>query len=598
MFRIFGRASLTALRLLFRGDFRAFKAKLAKKLGHPPSLQELYNDWLEQNKLSSTLRTLMQVEAKDMADPPRISILLPLADAQAEVLRGPLNTMQRQIYPHWELCVASYGATPDAPPNPLESAAASDKRIIIIAGAYSDAPAALNAALQKAAGQYVALLDAGDELAEEALYRMVQSIKGNPALDALYSDEDQLDSKGRRCKPFFKPDWSPEYFLAFPYLGRLTLYRASLARDAGGFQSECDIAQAGLWLRLLARGAHAGHVKNVLYHRRAAAPLTLPSPPGGEGRVRGGQPLPDSGGTGGQEFRKALRAYLEATGQEGTVEAGPVEGTQRLRWAIKGQPKVSIIIPSRCQPPKGGGAPYLVRCIESIVQKSTYKEYEILVLDRKEMPKALEKQLTELGARRVKYQEPFNWSRVNNLGAKQAAGSHLLFLNDGVEVITPDWLQCLLEYSQQAEIGAVGAKLLFPDGRLQHAGVFILRGSPGHPYYGAPGDGPGYFHSNVVPRNYSAVTGACLMTRAEVFGAMGGFDETFFLNYNDVDYCLKVVRSGRRVVCTPFAQLLHHEAVSKPGVFGSELAQFKKRWPEWCEEDPYFSNQALEFAEA
>jgi len=420
---------------------------------------------------------------------------------------------------------------------------------------------------------------------------MAQTLKGNSAPDALYSDEDCLDRRGRRCKPFFKPDWSPEYFWAFPYTGQLALYRAALLREAGGFESESTVAQGGLWLRLLARGARVGHVRAVLYHARPASAAVAAAP-------EHQQPHSDDDGASGKEFRHALRHYLAATGQEGAVEAGPAQETQRVRFGLKGRPKVSIIIPTRCQAPKGGGIPYLVRCVESIVQKSTYKEHEILVLDRNQMPKAIETQLESLGGRRIRYSEPFNWSRVNNLGARQAAGSHLLFLNDDVEVVTPDWLECLLEYSQQAEIGAVGAKLLFPDGRLQHAGVFILRGSPGHPYYGAPGDEPGYFYSNVVPRNYSAVTGACLMTRAEVFGAIGGFDEAFFLNYNDVDYCLKVIRGGRRVVCTPFARLLHHEAVSKPGVFAAELAWLNQRWPEWREEDPYFHNHALEFAEA
>lgn len=593
MFRNLGPAALTALRLLCRGDFRAFKAKLARKLGRPPDPVELYNIWLEQNKLSGTQRALMRAEAERITDPLRISLLVPLLDAQEEDLRGSLESVQRQLYPHWELWVLRAAGSQPRPSGSrqdrLESAAAKDSRISVLAGKDSNALAALNAALEKSTGQYVGLMGAGDELSEEALYMMAQALKNNPALDALYSDEDQLGPKGRRCKPFFKPDWSPEYFLAFPYTGQLALYRTSLAREAGGFQSASDTAQPALWLRLLARGACIGHAKGVLYHRQLAR---------GRDSAVAKHERPTATAAPGTEIQGTLQEYLAATGHEGTLEAGPAPGTQRVHWAIKGRPKVSIIIPSRCQPPKGGGAPYLVRCVESIVQKSAYRDYELLVLDRNEMPEALEAQLRSLGGRRITYAEPFNWSRVNNLGARQAAGSHLLFLNDDVEVITPDWLEGLLEYSQQAEIGAVGARLLFPDGRLQHAGVFILRGSPGHPYYGAPGDEPGYFHSNAVPRNYSAVTGACLMTRAEVFGAVGGFDEGFNLNYNDVDYCLKVIRSGRRVVCTPFARLLHHEAVSKSGVFAAELARFRERWPGWCEEDPYFSKQALEFAEA
>jgi GT2 family glycosyltransferase len=340
-----------------------------------------------------------------------------------------------------------------------------------------------------------------------------------------------------------------------------------------------DLAGVEMFLRLVACGARIQHIPKILYHSYALGyDSVLVS-------------LSD-------EIRHGIAKYLAATGQDATVQPGPVPGTHRIRWAIKAQPRVSIIIPSRCQPPKGGGVPYVVKCVESIAAKSTYKAYEILVLDRNEMPPEMEARFKELGVRRVTYSEPFNWSRVNNLGAKHAAGSHLLFLNDDMEIITPDWLECMLEYSQQAAIGAVGAKLFFPDGTLQHVGVTISDGNPGHPFYGAPGDDPGYFFSNVVPRNWCAVTGACLMTRAEVFREAGGFNEEFNLNYNDVDYCLKVRRAGKRVVCTPYAQLLHYESVSKPGTFPEELARFRKHWPEWCARDPFFSIHALEFADA
>ena len=180
------------------------------------------------------------------------------------------------------------------------------------------------------------------------------------------------------------------------------------------------------------------------------------------------------------------------------------------------------------------------------------------------MPRRWKRATQKLGVRRVSYSEPFNWSRVNNLGASHATGTHLLFMNDDMEVITPDWLESMLEFSQRDGVGAVGAKLLFPDGRIQHAGVVVMRGKPGHPYYCFPGGDPGYFFGNAVHKNFIAVTGACLMTRKAVFESVGGLNEDFPLNYNDVDYCLKLIAGGRRVVYTPHAQLYHFESLSRP----------------------------------
>ncbi|MCY3024422.1 MAG: glycosyltransferase, partial [Planctomycetota bacterium] len=463
--------------------------------------------------------------------------------------------------------------------------------------AHKSIAAALNVALEAATGQYVALLGSDDELAEHALFAVAQAIAQAPDVDLLYTDQDRVDGRGCHREPFLKPDWSPEYLVSWPYTGRLSVCRTSLAREAGGLRGEHEaLLDDDLVLRLMARHARIGHVPDVLYHTRADGGLDARAPPWAP-----------------SVWVVSDRCAIHRRDAETRRTAGVLDlrganivsdsASLRLRGelsglAIAGRPKVSIIIPSRCQPPKGDtqGTPYVVRCVESIVRKSTWKEYEILVLDRNEMPAGMEARFKELGVRRVTYSEPFNWSRVNNLGVANATGGQFLFLNDDIEIITPDWLECLLEFSQQPEIAAVGAKLLFPDGRLQHAGVAIREGNPDHPYYGAAGDDPGYFLSNVVPRNYSAVTGACLMTRADVFRALGGFDERFHLNYNDVDYCLRAVSSGRRVVCTPYAQCYHHESVSKAGVFPEELARFRERWPQWCERDPFFNAHALEFA--
>lgn len=204
------------------------------------------------------------------------------------------------------------------------------------------------------------------------------------------------------------------------------------------------------------------------------------------------------------------------------------------------------------------------------------------------MSQELERRLIGNDVRRLTYDDEFNWSRVNNFGASQASGEFLLFLNDDTEVITPGWLEAMIEFAQQKEIGAVGPKLLFPDGSLQHVGVTVLDGKPGHPFYGYPGKHPGYFCRNFLPHNCAAVTGACLMTRTEVFREMGGFDESFPLNYNDVDYCFRLRQKDYRIVYTPHAELRHFESVTKPGVFAEELRAFQKRWGDRAT-DPYYN---------
>jgi GT2 family glycosyltransferase len=215
--------------------------------------------------------------------------------------------------------------------------------------------------------------------------------------------------------------------------------------------------------------------------------------------------------------------------------------------------------------------------------------YQILVVDNDDMSSELQRELDELGVVRIPYTAPFNLSAKINLGAAKAEGEFLLLLNDDMEVITPDWLECLLEHAQWPEVGVVGAKLLFPDGRLQHAGVTMLDRKPHHHFYGWPGSEPGYYGSHILTRNFSAVTGACLMTKTQLYRELGGFDESFPLNFNDIDFCLKVRRSGRRVVFTPYAQLYHFESASKTGCYRHEVEAFVQRWGNEVELDPYYS---------
>ncbi len=523
-------ALCSGLGLLLRGRLGRIKQELLRNVSGPSSLappsydeDQAYEAWRQRRGLTAADRSRMRAEVAALPNPPRFSILLRGAS------RAP-GSVEEQLYPHWEVCPADD----------------------------------LNAALARATGDYVAILEAEDELPEHALFQVARAV-GARGPDMLYSDEDRLTPDGRHVAPFFKPDWSPEYLLSFPYTGRLAVHRTALVRELGGFRPEFGAAvDYDLALRLLARPARVVHIPDVLYHRRAAAAQDA------------------------EAGRRAVADHLKTTGRAGTVDAGPAPAVHRVRLAVTGRPRVSIIIPTAYrQVDPGEAATYLERCLAGIRTKTTYPHYEVVLLDNDEMPARMAESLARWRVVRAPYTRPFNWAAAMNQGAARATGDHLLFLDDDTEVITPDWLECLLEYSQQPAVGAVGARLDFPDGRLQHAGVTVLDGSPGHPFYGHAGSHPGYFFSNLVPRNYSAVTGACLMTRAEVFRAVGGFAETFAVNFNDIDYCLRVGGRGWRVVCTPHARLVHHETATKAKFFLTEFNAFKDRWArEWpC--DPF-----------
>jgi len=398
----------------------------------------------------------------------------------------------------------------------------------------------------------------------------------------VYSDEDKMTPAGRHVDPFFKPDWSPEYFLACMYTCHLGVYRTELVRRVGGWRSAFDSSQDyDLVLRLAATGPKVHHVPDILYHWR-----TIPS-----STASGAGAKPEAH----ERARQAIANYLDLTGRPGTVEDGPSAGFHRVRYKIQGNPLVSLVIPSACREVEVRGRKtwFVLECISSVRRLSTYANLEIVVIDNHDMSDELAERLAPLDVRRLHYTDPgtgrFNLARKLNEGARAARGEQLLLMNDDVEVITPDWVEALLEFGQWPDIGAVGPQLLFPNDTQQHNGVNLLEGNPGHPFYQFPADHPGYFNSSAVHRNWSAVTGACLMTRADVYRDVGGFSEHFPLNYNDVDYCLKLRERGLRIVYTPYAKLYHHESVSKSGTDEEELAAFKAEWADRVARDPYYN---------
>ena len=441
--------------------------------------------------------------------------------------------------------------------------------------------AASNAALELARGDFVALLDHDDELAEDALWQMARSLASDPAVDMLYSDEDKLTLEGKHVQPYFKPGWSPELLLSYMYTCHLGVYRTSLVRQLGGFRSEFDQAQDFDLALRVARTGRVRHVPGVLYHWRMLPTSTAAS---ADAKPRAPRSRP-----------------ARPRGASRRIESGRPGRTRRLAGALPGALRHCGSAArqhhhSDRQRPRhirNRSTYLLANCLASLRRGSTYPNFEIVVIDNGDMPDDLKREIASFDIRTLTFTGPFNLSAKLNLGAAQARGTHLVFLNDDTEIITPDWLEAMLEYSQQPDIGAVGVKLHFGDDHLQHVGVQMRDGLPVHLYHRAPSEHPGYFGSNVVVRNCAAVTGACFMTRRDVFQAAGGFDEAFVLTHSDIDYCLKVRGDGQAHCVYPARRALSFRIAEPIGnaCLGSLLSSRNAGKRSWASDE--YSNPHL-----
>jgi O-antigen biosynthesis protein len=514
---------------------------------------------------------------------PRFSIVTPVYDPSAEVLRAMLRSVIDQTFDDWELCLVDDCSTSPHVLEILDEAAAADHRITVVRRAANGGiVAASNDGVAAARGEFIALLDHDDELHADALRLVDQGLRAEPEADYAYTDEDKIDAKGRLSGPFYKPDWSPERFRTQMYTCHLSVLRRSLVEEVGGFHAEFEGSQDwDLVLRVTERARKVLHVPHVLYHWRLLATSTAA---GGEAA----KPYAYEAGT------RALQAHCERVGFPATVERDLEQsGVYHLRPALTMQPPVSIVIPTNggTREVRGEVLLLVTNCVRSIVETSTYPDYEIVVVADTPTPQNVLEDIRSIGGDRltvVPYAHPFNFADKINMGALASSGEHLLMLNDDMEVVTPDWLERLVMYSSFPGIGAVGGKLLFGDGRLQHVGVMMRGASPGHLFRGFTGGYGGYANVVRVANNYSAVTGACLMTPREVFDEVGGLSLQFPLSFNDVDYCLKVRSIGQRVVYDPDTVLFHFESSSRsPDVSAWELELLQDRWRHTTMLDPY-----------
>ena len=522
-----------------------------------------------------------------MTAPPLISVVMPVYETPARWLDPAIRSVRSQAYPHWELVISDDASTDPEVRRILERHAAEDGRIRLhYRATRGHISANSNDALAMAGGDYVALLDADDLLSEDALYRVAVEIAADPALDLLFSDEDKIDPTGRRVSPTFKTDWNPALMLSQNAFSHLGVLRRSLVQQAGGFREGYEGAQDhDLVLRCarLTDPARIRHIPRVLYHWREA-----------EGSTAAGaahKPYAEVAG------RKAVEEHLAALGLDATVEPAPNHWLQ-VQYKLADPPPVSIIIPTTA------GALFH-RCIETVFANTDYQKFEVLVLVSERYASALRsapataRMIDDGRLTPVLYpDEPFNFSKVNNLGARQATGEVLCLLNDDIEATHPDWLARLVARATLPGVGAAGPLLLFPDGKVQHAGVGLgIGGVAAHLFNGRPKDYLGPGGRAVLEQDLSCVTAACLVTPRKVFQDIGGFDEALPGAFNDVDLCIRIREAGYRIIWTPAAELIHHEsatfgvhsAPARQAQFAKDVALMRDRWGPLLDADPFYN---------
>jgi glycosyltransferase involved in cell wall biosynthesis len=517
---------------------------------------EVYPGWIRQFDTSTPeSRATLRRQLRRLSRQPLISIILPVYNPDPQLLEAAIRSVHDQIYENWQLCIADDASTDPKVRPLLEQIAAADARIkLTFRERNGHISACSNSALELATGEWCALLDQDDMFAENALALVALEIHRHPAAGLIYSDEDKIDGEGVRSNPFFKPDWNPELFLGQNYINHLGCYRTDILREIRGFREGFEGSQDyDLALRCIERlrPEQIRHIPRILYHWRMVS--------GSLAAVVDAKPYAR------EAARRAIADHCERSGIPGTVTACPENNeSHRFVHALAGAvPTVSIIIPTRDR------VGLLKQCVESIRSQTEYQPYEILIVDNGSMEEETLRFLRESEAKGILRvladAGPFNYSRLNNRAAKEARGDILLFLNNDTEIGDGGWLTEMVSHAARKVVGAVGARLWYPDETLQHGGVILgLGGVAGHAFPHIPRGHPGYFNRAMLQQNCSAVTGACMAVRKSVFEELEGFDEVNLgVTFNDIDFCLRVTEAGYHIVWTPYANLTHHESASR-----------------------------------
>ncbi|MFC2042082.1 glycosyltransferase family 2 protein [Chloroflexota bacterium] len=583
---------LIGIATLRNEGWRSFSSKVITTLKKhiPFYFKDPYPAWIRKNEPDVEALERQRRECFLFPYRPLVSIIMPLWDINERWLSLQIEAVIGQTYDNWELCLVDGGLSMPHVRDVLTEYTQKDPRIKTKFLLQNKGIAwNSNEAISLATGEFIALLSHHDEMSPFALYECVRLLNAMPETDFIYSDEDKITHTGKRFEPFFKPDWSPDMFLSQMYTRHLGLYRKTIIDKIGGFRTGYDDSQEyDLVLRFIEKTSKIHHIPKVLYHCRSLIDSAASR--------ASNEPYDDY-----VCGRVALGDYITRNGIKGKVVGGLWPGSYRVVREIIGHPLISIIIPTKDQ------VDILKNCIESILAKTEYSHYEILIVDNQSAELATHEYYEQIarkqGIRLLYYDRPFNFSALNNWAVLQAHGEHLLFLNNDTEIISPEWLTAMLEHSQRSEVGVVGAKSLFPYGSIQHCGILLGIGPPtvfavtGHAFTRCPDNG-GYFGRANIISNYSAVTGACLMMRKRLFEEVGGFDENLSYVCNDIDLCLKIRERDYLVVYTPYAVLYHLEAktrgysdtAQKLLVTKREKEYLRTRWGAVIDKgDPYYN---------
>jgi len=541
-----------------------------RNLKRPPpvtmDLNAQYQIWLSKHSVTSARAERLRREAEALDYRPLVSIVTPVYNPEVSWLRSAIESVRGQVYGNWELCLADDGSTKPGVKELMEDYAQRDSRIkVTFAKRNGGISTASNAALALAAGEFVGLLDHDDVLTPDAVFEVVKLLNERPELDYIYSDEDKMELDGSRVEPFFKPDWSPDLLNCMNYVTHFSVYRKSVIDEVGGFRSGFDGSQDyDLTLRVTEKTQHIAHIPWQLYSWRKVPGSAAASIEAKEWAY--------------EAAKNALAEALDRRGLKAAVLDGPNRGHYRVKYKIGGSPKVTIVIPTRDQ------VSMLRRCVDSIRSRSTYANYEIIIINNESRETETLRYFETFDGRVIDYPHPFNYSAQMNLGVQEAGTEYVILLNNDTLVITPDWIEAMLEYGQRPDVGAVGARLFFPNGSEQHEGVLVGCGGglAGHLAH------QGYFGLGECVRNVSAVTAACMLVRTKAYEEVGGLDEELSVAYNDVDFCLKLRVKGYEVIYTPYAEFSHHEGGTRGHRHPEENERlFRTRWGGY--RDPYYN---------
>lgn len=576
-------------RVLWKEYRKRFKQKVGLLLNleynHPFRIKD-YNKWIDNVEKKPVY--------KKLSYQPLISILIPTYNIGREYLSECIDSVLNQHYKNFEICLADDNSTSKETIETLKEYEKKDKRIkVVYRKENGHISKATNTALKMAKGEFVGLMDNDDLLTENALYEMVYALNQNKKLDLIYSDEDKLDMSGRRCEPHFKPDYSPDTLLGGNYICHFEILRKSIVDEIGGERSEFVGAQDfDLFLRFVEQTTpdRICHIPKILYHWRKVPGSTADTIENKEYAIEAG--------------KKAVEEAMKRRKKQAEVIV-PIESTQYIvEYKYKKEPKVSIIIPTRDY------FETLDKCLKSIYKNTTYKNYEIIIVNNDSKEKETIKLFSKYKKKYSNFKVveapgEFNFPKINNIAVKECTGKYLLFLNNDTEVITPTWINSMVGYAMQEHIGAVGPKLLYPDDTIQHGGVVVgIEGAARHAFLHSEMDSFGFYGRLLVPYNYSAVTAACMMIEKKKFIEVGKFNEDLKVALNDIDLNLKLLEKGYYNVFLPQVELYHYESKSrgldttskKYQQFLEEKKYFQDKWKKYINKDPFYNeNLSLKY---